>query len=139
MGYVKGVFSLTTIFLNVLQVEFWIFKYSSFHSLIVNGKEEYLKVSFLKWYDLILFEIWILYWLAFHGISSARYCRRLYVLILQKQHNHLNHFLHIRYSRPSYLYIIFREDPLIAPEIAKAALYWTDSSLRQKSLLFGWS
>ena len=36
----------------------------------------------------------------------------------------LNHFLELKYSKPSSWYNVSFDDPLIAPVIDRAALYW---------------
>ena len=55
------------------------------------------------------------------------------------QQRRLYHLLDLSDSRPSSWLSLSREVPCIAPVIARAALYYTDSILSQKDSFWGWS
>ena len=55
------------------------------------------------------------------------------------QHERLNHLLDFSDSKPNSIIFFSLDVPCMAPTMASAALYWTDSSFSLKDSLEGWS
>ena len=97
--------------LKMLSVsELRILESSLFHSIMVDGE----------------YHCWII---------SKRYFRHWVLYILKKRHSFLYQRLCWRDSKPSYGYILSLDIPLMAPVIAKAALYCRNSTFLWKELL----
>ena len=55
------------------------------------------------------------------------------------QHKRLNHLLDFTDSKPNSINFFALHVPCMAPVMARAALYWIDSSFSQKAPSEGWS
>ena len=103
------------------------------------GKYDFLKNWCFTLIWGVLCAFLVLYWKCDRGITSKRYFGHWFLYTLKRRHSFLHHRLCWRDSKPSSWYIFSLDVPLMAPLIAKAALYCRDSILWWKKLLKAWS
>ena len=118
--------------------ELHIFWFSLFHSIATYGKKEFWKkfCFTLNWGTLLAF-------LVFYGLTEVemilnRYSGDWFLNIEKKQHSFLHHLLFSRVFKPSSWKSFSLDATLIAPVIANAELYWTDSIYWWNEAVYAW-